>query len=138
MLLLSIVTGVISGVIASGLFWLFLYYFLSPKIEFSEAICKSKSNDRGCGFIYRIKFHNVSKRTANDAHLKAYIVIPNFRREGTDDIYYVPLGSNHIMEILPVSKPGRVRKIVIINLDKQKFTKIFEERDVHKNLNNYS
>ena len=124
-LLLSIVIGVVTGVIASWLFWHVLYYGFAPKIAFSGAISKRDARARGCGFEYCIKMYNVRKRTAVDARLTAYVTIPGLSSAGTDDVYYVPLGTKRIMEMVPKSRPGRNAHLVILNLDKERFTEIF-------------
>lgn len=124
-LILSIVIGVTTGVIASWLFWFLLYYGLAPKIAFSHEISKRASKARGCGYEYSIKLYNIRKRSAVDVQLTAYVTIPGLSSPVTDDVYYVPLGTNRIMEMIPKSKPGRNANLVILNLDKERFIKIF-------------
>ena len=124
-LLLSVVIGVVTGVIASWLFWNVLYYGFAPKIEFSEAISKREAPARGCGFEYCIKMYNVRRRIAVDARLTAYVTIPGLSSAATDDVYYLPLGTKRIMEMIPKSRPGRNAHLVILNLDKERFTEIF-------------
>lgn len=97
---LSIVIGVVTGVISCWIFWHILYYQLAPKIEFSHAISKRKSQARGCGYEYCIKLYNVHKRIAVDAKLTAFVTIPNLTFSGTDDVYYLPIGTNRIMELI--------------------------------------
>jgi len=123
--ILTIVIGVVTGVIASWLFWFLLYYGLAPKIAFSREISKRASKTRGCGYEYSIKLYNIRKRSAVDAQLSAYVTIPGISSPVTDDVYYVPLGTNRIMEMIPKSKPGRNAHLVILNLDKERFIKIF-------------
>lgn len=85
-----------------------------------------ESKVRGCGFEYCIKLYNVRKRTAVDARLTAYVTIPKLTSSGTDDVYYLPLGTRYIMEIIPKSRPGRNAHLVVLNLDEERFTKILE------------
>jgi len=127
--LISILAGIVSGLLATWIFWYILYYVLSPKIEFSPSISKTKSESRGCGFQYRVKLHNSRKRIAVDAKLQAFVLIPGLTIKRTDDIFYIPLGTSRIMEILPKSYSGNVRKIIHLNLDKDHFTKIFQRNN---------
>jgi hypothetical protein len=108
------------------MFWYILYYQLAPKIEFSEAITKRKSQAKGCGYEYAVKLYNVRHRTAIDARLQAFVTTPNLTFNGSDDVYYLSIGTNRILEIISKSKPGRNANLVIFNLDKERFTKVFE------------
>ena len=55
---LSVVAGIISGLIASGV-WFIIVKTVKPKVEISDCICKKKWKKRKC--IYQIKMINLSK-----------------------------------------------------------------------------
>lgn len=126
---LSILIGVFTGIIASSIVWWYLFHVLTPKIEFSEKISKIPSEDRGCRFLYRIKFHNARKRIVINLILKLTIVLPDFPKKGTNVLYNIPLGAGHITHLFSIHEKGRVRRITLFMLDTEEFTKIFESRN---------
>jgi hypothetical protein len=119
---ISIVCGVLTGIISSFLVWWYLYCHLSPKIEFSKKIIKRPSESRGCKFSYQFRLQNSRSRNAFNVQLEAQVVFPNFPTAGIRNLYPVPLDSDSWV-YLPPGNDGR--KGVFLELDDDKFREIF-------------
>jgi len=127
LIVISIVTGVFSGIIASLVVWWYLFHFLSPQIEFSPIIAKKPSKDRGCGAYYQFMITNIGHRRAIDISLDILLVIRNYPEQGTDNIYHPNPSRKAILELPSARKKNRVRRRIWINLDDDEFVDKFKK-----------
>jgi hypothetical protein len=97
-LILSLLSGVLAGIIASLIFWYFVNYWLSPNIRLSEKISKFKSEDGTC-YLYRIKVSNNS-RFRDVYSVKTYYTFgfTNGSTNFTIDAPFIPLLSKRKMK----------------------------------------
>ena len=70
-LLLSMVVGILLGVLSSLIAWWILFHYIVPRISFSAHIRKTETEDTKSRSEYRIKVKNVGKRTMIDIELIA-------------------------------------------------------------------
>jgi hypothetical protein len=99
--MIELLSGFLIGIMSSFLVWYLLYRRLVPSLEFSPKVYREKSDENPSGYVYRIRFRNIGKRTLIDIELFAKLRIQGIS----------PLKSTYWRAIyLPIDDP-RIPKI---------------------------
>lgn len=127
-MIISIIVGVITGIIASVTVWWILFHKMAPQIGFAENIKKAKSENTKTGYYYQFKIGNLKRRaSAVDVWIKAVLYLPEFPSAGMTNIYLIPTGSENIFEFTP-RKEGHTgwQQRISLKINDDKFTIIFD------------
>ncbi len=134
-ILFGIGTGLVSGLVASFVFWYSLTHWLVPKIQISPKISKLPAKTYRSGYFYQFKIKNPSEgRPAIDLKFQASIYYPDFPRKGVTNVYPIPLDAVNLMELLPVIKGERRTRRVRFKIDDHKFCEIHQRRFFPKEI----
>lgn len=128
-MIISIVVGVITGIIASVIVWWILFHMMAPKIGFADKIKKAKTKNTSTGYYYQFKFGNLKKRSSVfDSSVRASLFLPEFPSNGVTNIYSIPIDSKYIFELTPKKEgePGWSRR-VSLDINDKEFTKLFNK-----------
>jgi hypothetical protein len=134
--IVGIATGLISGVIASFMFWFIMTHFMVPKIEFSKKITKLPSKNTNSSFKYQFKFHNANrKNNVLDVSIHATVYFPDYPKKGTTTLYEIPVDTRKIMELEPkTNKFSRPARKITLMLEDKIFIKEFNKSQNPENL----
>lgn len=114
-MLIGILSGFISGIVASFGFWFFISHILKPKLEIDSKIYKSESVDDPKNFDYRVKVTNLSKRFSVydvDFAARAYIYGLYPKNPERHKIYAINVGADKTPYIK--SSVGENERFVIL------------------------
>ena len=130
-------TGLISGIVASFVFWYSLTHWLVPRIALSPNLARIQSKTSLNGRFYQFKIQNLHfGRPAIDIRLQASIYYPDFPRNGTTNLYSIPLDTVHLMELLPDKEGERRSRRVTLRINDPKFCEIHQSKIFPENIKN--
>ena len=104
--------GIIFGVLSSLLVWYILYHLIIPKIIFSSAISKLKSQKLSNGYFYGLKLFNIGKRDVIDIDVFIKYKVKGLSKQKHlwhtlelkkrfDKLTYFPKGEKRFIPIYP-------------------------------------
>lgn len=114
---ISILIGLLTGILTALIAWWILFHCIIPRIHFSSSISKTPTQDDKSGYRYRFKLENAGRRSIIDVELMARLRIKGLLADYPNnwEVINIPLGANgrryKIPRILPIRR-RRVRYIM--------------------------